>query len=129
MKRILLIAVLLMGACANESDIGASEGSAGSVGVAAEPLTCASDSTVCSQMKAAAVSWMGGGSWSWSGPCAPFATWNATGPGGRTVHSVQDINSGSLNQRGFDPSQASHFYVRCKCNSNGAYTGCTASSN
>lgn len=119
MKRILLLAVLMLGACASEQPTEQAEtGAAGGVSVAPEALlaTC-SDSTYCSTSRASIASYLGG-SWSWSTACSSMS-WKAQGSGGRTL--VANKSSGTpLYAHAVFASQTNVFYNICSCNSNGS---------
>lgn len=132
MKRIAMLAVLFS-ACAPEAqELGnvttATAGSDADVGVSTEALGCVPESQICTNSRAEAVIKMGGGTWQWSGDCAPFAIWNGRGPVGRTVKSVQAVNSTSSSKRRYEPSQQTPFYINCRCNGS-QYLGCIATPN
>jgi hypothetical protein len=123
MKRILLIALLTLGACSSETqDISATEwpltGAAGSA--AAVAATC-TDAAYCSKSRSTIASYLGG-TWTWGSACSDYV-WQAQGPGGQTLRANR-ISGTTLYKHSVMASQRSPFDNICTC-ANGSTVSCS----
>jgi hypothetical protein len=121
MKRILLIAVLLLGACAPEvptmAETSGGEAAAGSGAVASnsEALSYTCNSASYCQFQKDFVNYHTGTTWTWSNSqCGTSVLqWNGSAPGGRVGISFLPANT--IAHRQFELSQQANFIVHCDC--------------